>query len=93
MIYFVSGILIGSLGAFITIFIISGYTKKKGFFYKRKNSWIFGGIYIYYLYHLWFGQWFEKNKMYMIWKYKIFIILLLIWGSKYARNIYWRNER
>lgn len=38
MIYFVSGILIGSLGAFIGIFSISGYTKKKGFFYKRKNS-------------------------------------------------------
>ena len=38
MIYFVSEILMGSLGAFITIFSISGYTKKKGFFYKRKNS-------------------------------------------------------
>ena len=38
MIYFVSGILMGLLGAFIGIFSISGYTKKKGFFYKRKNS-------------------------------------------------------
>ena len=38
MIYFVSGILIGLLGVFIIIFSISGYTKKKGLFYKRKNS-------------------------------------------------------
>ena len=38
MIYFVLGMSIGSLGTFITFFSISGYTKKKGFFYKRKNS-------------------------------------------------------
>lgn len=32
MIYFVTGILIGAIGASITIFSISGYTKRKGFF-------------------------------------------------------------
>lgn len=38
MIYFVTGILIGAIGASITIFSISGYTKRKGFFYKRNDS-------------------------------------------------------
>lgn len=38
MIYFFTGMSIGAIGASITIFSISGYTKKKGFFYKRNDS-------------------------------------------------------
>ena len=50
MIYFVSGILIGSLGAFITIFSISGYTKKKGFFISVKiHEFLVVFIYIIYI--------------------------------------------
>jgi hypothetical protein len=38
MIYFITGILTGAIGVSIAILSTTGYTKRKGFFYKSKNS-------------------------------------------------------